>query len=65
MHNHRIQCGIYISTTNLAACVCVCAKFDQFLPVRSQFDSNQHVILDRFFLRSIVLFFFLRKQNKE
>ena len=32
-----------ISTTNLDACVCLCAKFDQFLPVRSQFDSNQHV----------------------
>ena len=27
------------------ACVCVCvfAKLDKFLPVRSQFDSNQHV----------------------
>ena len=24
-------------------CVCVFAKLDQFLPVRSQFDSNQHV----------------------
>ena len=23
--------------------VCVFAKWDQFLPVRSQFDSNQHV----------------------
>ena len=32
-----------ISTTNLDACVGVCSKFDQFLPVRSQFDSNQHV----------------------
>ena len=31
------------STTNLDACVCVFAKLDQFLPVRSQFDSNQHV----------------------
>ena len=25
------------------SCVCVFAKLDQFLPVRSQFDSNQHV----------------------
>ena len=32
-----------ISTTNLDACVCVFAKLDQFLPVRSQFDSNHHV----------------------
>ena len=28
-----------ISTTNLDACVCVFAKFDQFLPVRSHFDT--------------------------
>ena len=32
-----------ISTTNLDACVCVFAKLDKFLPVRSHFDSNQHV----------------------
>ena len=32
---------IYISTTNLAACVCQCAKFDQFLPGRSHFDSKR------------------------
>ena len=34
-----------ISTTNLAACVCQCvcgcAKFDQFLPARSHFDSKR------------------------
>ena len=30
-----------ISTTNLAACVCVCAKFDQFLPVRFYFVSKR------------------------
>ena len=32
-------------TTKGDACVCVCvfAKLDQFMPVRSQFDSNQHV----------------------
>ena len=28
----------------MCVCVCVFAKLDQFLPVRSQFDSNQHVI---------------------
>ena len=27
--------------TNLAACVCQCAKFDQFLPERSHFDSKR------------------------
>ena len=32
-----------ISTTNLAARVCVCAKFDQFLPVRSHFDTKRPV----------------------
>ena len=34
-----------IYTTKGDACVCVCvfAKLEQFLPVRSQFDSNQHV----------------------
>ena len=28
-----------ILTTNLAAVVCVCAKFDQFLALRSYFES--------------------------
>ena len=28
-------------TTNLAAVVCVCAKFDQFLPARSHFKSKR------------------------
>ena len=28
-----------ILTTNFAAVVCVCAKFDQFLPARSYFES--------------------------
>ena len=37
-----VLCPVVISTTNLDVSVCVCAKFDQFLPVRSQFDSNQH-----------------------
>ena len=36
---------IYITKGDACVCVCVCvfAKLDQFLPVRSQFDSNQHV----------------------
>ena len=29
----------HILTTNLAAVVCVCAKFDQFLALRSYFES--------------------------
>ena len=56
-------------TTNLAAVVCVCAKFDQFLPARSYFESirpENFVRIARFpyaafgphrFLRSIVLYF--------
>ena len=32
---------VYISTTNLAARVCVCAKFDQFLPARFYFVSKR------------------------
>ena len=31
---------IYILTTNLAAVVCVCAKFDQFRSLRSHFGSK-------------------------
>ena len=38
---YRYLLNIYISTTNLAACVCVCAKFDQFLPVRFYFVSKR------------------------
>ena len=30
-----------IYTTNLAACVCVCAKCDQFLPARFYFESKR------------------------
>ena len=33
--------SVYILTTNLAACVCVCAKVDQFLPARSDFESKR------------------------
>ena len=40
---HNIQKSNVISTTNLAARVCVCAKFDQFLPVRSHFDTKRPV----------------------
>ena len=31
----------HISTTNLAACVCVSSKFDQFLPLRFYFVSKR------------------------
>ena len=34
-------CDIY--TTIGEACVCVCAKFDQFLPVRPHFDTKRPV----------------------
>ena len=45
LNNHSITVKAIISTTNLAACVrvCVCAKFDQFLPVRSHFDTKRPV----------------------
>ena len=33
--------GALILTTNLAACVCVCAKFYQFPPLRSYFVSKR------------------------
>ena len=56
--------------------MCVFAKLDQFLPVRSQFDSNQHVNSVRVatfqsdnFGPLLFAFYcpllFLRKQNKE
>ena len=65
-----------IYTTKGDARVCVFAKLDQFLPVLSQFDSNQHVNSVRTatfqcanfgpllfaFYRPLL---FLRKQNKE
>ena len=35
MHWEHFKCNIL--TTNLAACVCVCAKCDPFLPARSHF----------------------------
>ena len=65
-----------ISTTNLDACVGVFAQLDQFLPVRSQFHSNQHVNSVRIAtfqsanLGPLLFAFycpllFLRKQNKE
>ena len=34
---------LYIYTTIGDACVCVCAQFDQFLPVRSHFDTKRPV----------------------
>ena len=33
--------NLNILTTNLAAVVCVCAKFDQFLPARFYFESKR------------------------
>ena len=33
--------GVFILTTNLAACVFVRAKFDQFLPARFHFKSKR------------------------
>ena len=40
---YTLTCNDIIPTTNLLLCVCVdvcqCAKFDQFLPVRSYFES--------------------------
>ena len=64
-----------ISTTNLAACVCVHAKFDQFLPARSHFDSKRPENFVRIatfpsatfgpLLRSIVLYFFTKNNNLE
>ena len=40
-----LKSAVCIYTTKGDACVCVCvfAKLDQFLPARSQFDSNQHL----------------------
>ena len=37
----RVVNDATILTTNLAACVCQCAKFDQFLPARSHFGSKR------------------------
>ena len=35
---------VYIIVTTIGeACVCVCAKFDQFLPVRPHFDTKRPV----------------------
>ena len=39
--NNSNSSSILLKETRV--CVCVFAKLDQFLPVRSQFDSNQHV----------------------
>ena len=41
--NNNGVCVKQILTTNLAAvvCVCQCAKFDQFLPSHSHFDSKR------------------------
>ena len=45
--NNVLKCNVreagiaHILTTNLAAVVCVCAKFDQFLPARFYFESKR------------------------
>ena len=55
--------------------MCQCAKFDQFLPARSYFESKRaenfvriakftYAAFDRF-LRSIVLYFFTRNNDLE
>ena len=45
----NVMTGWWILTTNLAAvvCVCVCAKFDQFLPARFYFESKRPEIFFR------------------
>ncbi len=74
--NKTWQFIVLISTTNIDACVCVFAKLDQFLPVRSHLDSNQRVNSVRIAIFQSANFgpflfafycplFFLRKQNKE
>ena len=39
----RVRTELYIVTTKIDASVCLCAKFDQFLPVRSHFDTKRPV----------------------
>ena len=67
---------VYISTTNLAACVCVCAKCDQFLPARFYFESKRpenFVRIEKFpyaafgplFAFHCPLFFFTRNNDLE
>ena len=34
---------IYTTIGDACVCVCVCAQFDQFLPVRSHFDTKRPV----------------------
>ena len=47
VYHHVTFFNLYISTTNLAACVCVCAKCDQFLPARFYFESKRPEIFFR------------------
>ena len=44
-HFNYVYVGLhhYITTTKGDASVCLCAKFDQFLPVRSHFDTKRPV----------------------
>ena len=40
-HLYIVTAIVIISNTDLAACVCQCAKFDKFLPARSHFYSRR------------------------
>ena len=39
----QIEGSILLRLTRVSVCLCVCAKFDQFLPVRSHFDTKRPV----------------------
>ena len=41
--NNNLECRDVLKTVTVTSGVCVCAKFDQFLPVRSLFDTKRPV----------------------
>ena len=41
--NNKLECRDVLKTITVTSGVCVCAKFDQFLPVRSHFDTKRPV----------------------
>ena len=43
--NNNLECRDVLKTVTVTSgvCVCVCPKFDQFLPVRSHFDTKRPV----------------------
>ena len=41
--NNNLECRDVLKTVTVTSGVCVCAKFDQFLPVRSHFDTKRPV----------------------